>query len=416
MSGAAAVRAASGQTGAGTASASSAVRKVSLSAGKIKVKTVTVKEGGRIRLQVLYKGKDVSAGNLYFRSARPKIVSVSKRGYVTAKKAGTARITVRGRKNGGLRAVLKVRVKALVTVVKKVKDTAGTSSLGDAEETALAAAAAAGQTSIGESAAAQIRALLKITTPHTHIWKKVVLKDRTGPDYPAVRCTVCGLERWTEKAEEPGAEETAEAEETAGAAEDTEAAAGVQEEGGTIFMIGDSYGIRTDARGHYTWPYQVAKGLGLKEGQALIACHGGYGFGIGKNFIHLLRLVRRSQKVRAVLVVGGVGNDRNRTKEDIKEGIQAFAKEVKRRFPNAKVYYAASNTHVSNPSWLLKVNRHRAWYAEACRENGWTYLSGCEKVLAGHEEYFVSDGHHPNAEGQEVLGRALVKKLKAAGI
>lgn len=412
----------------GTVRAASVPRTVSVTiSAKGTAKSASVKEGDRVRLSVRYKGKAVRVKTLRFLTSKKKTAGVTARGVIKANRAGSVKITIRSRKNKKLRAVLRLKVKPLRTKLSPVKASAG--SAGKDLGAAGTAARLSGKEAVGTGTASRIAELVKITTPHAHEWKKVRLKDPAAPEYPADRCAVCGLERWTDRTEVTEENAAAAGGETAGgtAAEaaggasivlDADKAASKTEAAGSgkIFMIGDSYGARTNKRGHFTWPYQVAKGLGLTEGQALIACRGGYGFGVGRNFLHLLRLAKKDPEVKLILVVGGTGNDRKQSKAEIVGGMRAFSEEARRRFPNALIAYASPNTHVSNASWLERLKKRRPWYIEACRENGWIYLSGCEKILAGHKEYFVKDGHHPNAEGQVVLGRALLKKLKKAGV
>ena len=365
-------------------------------------KTVTVDPGTVIRIKAKQGKKKIAAAKLKITSSKKAVAKVSSTGQVTAKKQGTAVIRIK-RKGKKTKAALKV-------IVKKRTYTANAASedpselLPDTSEVSAATESAmpSGYLHYGPVSTGQM--------PHQHIWYPVVLSDPEAPAYPADRCSVCGLERWTftessESSDDP---------ESSGSSGGTAASSAAGTFKGRIVMIGDSSGARSSNwGGNYTWPYQVAKGLGLTEGQAWIACKGGYGFAVSGSFTNLLRLVDPDPDVTHVLVVGGIGNDQYQSKDAIKIGCKVFALEVKTRFPKAKVIYAAPNTHISNESWLEKLAEHRPWYIEACKENGWIYLSGCEKILAGRTELFRADGHPPNEEGEVVLGEALTKKLRA---
>ncbi len=93
-------------------------------AGKVKVYNITVKKAPKKIVKVtpakktLKKGKKVtlkvtlpkgSAGKVTFKSNKPKVAAVTSKGVVTAKKKGTAKITVKTYNNKKKTVTIKVK-------------------------------------------------------------------------------------------------------------------------------------------------------------------------------------------------------------------------------------------------------------------------------------------------------------------
>ncbi len=89
------------------------VKVSSVKVTNVKKKKVTLKKGQSLKLKVKVKVKPNKAKykKVTFRSANKKIVTVSKKGKLKAKKAGTTKVTVRSKKNKKKKVVIKVTVK-----------------------------------------------------------------------------------------------------------------------------------------------------------------------------------------------------------------------------------------------------------------------------------------------------------------
>lgn len=109
--------------GAGVeADAAAKVKKVAVTADAISKKTVTIAKGKKKQLTVKINGKAIkvkkNSKNVTFKSSNSKIASVSKKGLVSAKKTGTAKVTITSKKNKKKKVTIKVKV--VKTAVKKV--------------------------------------------------------------------------------------------------------------------------------------------------------------------------------------------------------------------------------------------------------------------------------------------------------
>lgn len=96
---------------AGSTEASAATKSVkSVSVSNLPAKTLTLKKGKSKQLKIKVSVKGKASKRVTFSSGKPKIVKVSKKGKVTAKKKGKATITVKSKFNKRKKACIKVTV------------------------------------------------------------------------------------------------------------------------------------------------------------------------------------------------------------------------------------------------------------------------------------------------------------------
>ena len=99
-----------------TAGAASQAKKVkSISVVKPEISRLSLKKGSKYRLKTEILPKTAKNKKVTYRSSKPSVVSVSSRGILSAKKAGTAKVTVRA--TDGSKKMAGIQVK----VVKKLK-------------------------------------------------------------------------------------------------------------------------------------------------------------------------------------------------------------------------------------------------------------------------------------------------------
>ncbi len=89
-------------------------------AKKATAKTVKITKGGRIQIVSSDGTSSIAKDKLKYSSNKTSIATVSKKGVITTKKAGTAKISI-STKNGKLKAVLTVKVTNSKVAVKSVK-------------------------------------------------------------------------------------------------------------------------------------------------------------------------------------------------------------------------------------------------------------------------------------------------------
>ena len=106
-----------------------AVPQAAFAASKKKVKSVsftnvgtylTLKKGQKKTLKVSVKPKKANNKKVKFKSSRPSVVSVSKKGVIKAKRKGTAYITVTARDGSKKRDRVKVTVGTKVSSVREI--------------------------------------------------------------------------------------------------------------------------------------------------------------------------------------------------------------------------------------------------------------------------------------------------------
>ena len=184
-----------------------------------------------------------------------------------------------------------------------------------------------------------------------------------------------------------------------------------------VVMLGDSYCTHPYSR-NSRLAARLRKELGLGKKNFRASVRGGTSFyrekGTKGTFVRLLRGLRKDRAVTTVLIIGGVGNDRNHTASQIRNGAGKLHRKLKKLYPNAQICYAAPNWHIRSISWRKKVIINKQVMQKICRYYGWRYLSGCEKVMYGHSEYFEADSHHPNAKGVKEIAKAIARDLNPA--
>lgn len=181
-------------------------------------------------------------------------------------------------------------------------------------------------------------------------------------------------------------------------------------------MIGDSNAC-VGLTGHansVSWPELMTRELGLSQSQVTYLRAGGYGFaGLYGKFISLLKTVKADSKVTDILIVGGAGNDIRHTQTEIASAYNAFVKEAKRRFPNARIMHAVPSWHLTSTAYQNGVIKNIPLYQRLAKANGVIYISGLEKVLRGKKAYFYSDNLHWNLKGEQAVVAVLAPKVKA---
>lgn len=108
-----------------TAGAAPQAKKVkSISVVKPEISRLSMKKGSKYRLKTEILPKAAKNKKVTYRSSKPSIVSVSSRGILSAKKAGTARVTVRA--TDGSKKMARIQVKVLKKLKKVSKVTLNT--------------------------------------------------------------------------------------------------------------------------------------------------------------------------------------------------------------------------------------------------------------------------------------------------
>ena len=195
-------------------------------------------------------------------------------------------------------------------------------------------------------------------------------------------------------------------------------------------FIGDSYA--ENGRPNHTIPILTAKAAGLSRSHYSIqCCHGGQGligWKEGKAFSTRLINQRKDIKVTKVIVIGGINNDGEHSKETLQAAAIDFFKLVREKYPKAKIYYTIPNwyanyngspRHSKERAEKFKINRERItlrlkWYREFCRENNIIFLAKSTNALhqKNNTKFFVKDGHHPSIKGRRKVAKLLAKELR----
>ena len=159
-----------------------------------------------------------------------------------------------------------------------------------------------------------------------------------------------------------------------------------------------------------------------KGGSFMASCHGGFGIGEPeRNFHTLLMELPASDDVTDVLFFGGIRNDFMCTKSSVMSAFRRLIIAAKKRYPNARIMYAAGNWQANKSKAYSKaqikacqkqLRQRLKWYKEACKKNGVYYLS-IEKTLRkrNNRKFFAEDGHHPSTKGKKLLSQALAKAI-----
>ncbi len=96
----------------------------SISVVKPEISRLSMKKGSKYRLKTEILPKAAKNKKVIYRSGKPSVVSVSSQGVMTAKKAGTARVTVRA--TDGSKKMARIQVKVLKKLKKVSKVTLNT--------------------------------------------------------------------------------------------------------------------------------------------------------------------------------------------------------------------------------------------------------------------------------------------------
>lgn len=184
-----------------------------------------------------------------------------------------------------------------------------------------------------------------------------------------------------------------------------------------LVMIGDSYSALVPNRDvTYPWPEQVRDAWGLSDEDYSIYRHGGFGFGTpGGHFVDLLADASQDPAVTHVIVLGGAGNDRMLPKKEALKWYRATFDRLRELYPNAILMHTVTSWDLKDADYQGKMLERIPWYEEAAAQMDVVFLQECVTVLRGHPEYFLSDGRHPNQDGQEAIGAAIIEALRATG-
>lgn len=183
-----------------------------------------------------------------------------------------------------------------------------------------------------------------------------------------------------------------------------------------IIMIGDSYGVQnTDGDiTKFYWEY-IRDNLGMIQNNNFYSSfQSGAGFGDGEFLSQLQALVIQSPETITDIIVCGGWNDSDLTQSygtDAKfyAGITDFDNYARAHFPNATISVA----HISwgeptkHSSVFTQMSLSIARYQDACGQKGWRNLTNTKYILHCYAKIWQSDGAHPNATGQKLLGERL---------
>ncbi len=186
-------------------------------------------------------------------------------------------------------------------------------------------------------------------------------------------------------------------------------------------FIGDSYGSGyTEYDGVLTaWTTYLPTYLGLEEEDYYAMAVPGAGFvngnRCGRDFLCQLEYVTEQEvrfeeknEITDIVVLGGY-NDQTYTAEEIGAAISDFCAYAKANYPNATVRVGAVgwSTKEENKNQILK-NSIPAY--KSVINYGGAYLYNTE-FLGRCQENFVSDGIHPNQNGQIQISRGVAEAL-----
>lgn len=183
----------------------------------------------------------------------------------------------------------------------------------------------------------------------------------------------------------------------------------------TIF-IGDSYGA-SSMTNNWVANYCTNNGLTLNT-DAFNYCTGSAGFydiGGGDNtYLHQIQNIDETinkNNVKKIIVAGG-WNDRTKNKTQLETAVATFASYVKTNFPNAKLYVGMIANYGEIDPVVSTIN-YRQWLFnqillgyQTINKYGGHYLNGVEEVMHIYN-FFDTDNVHPNADGVDMLARAI---------
>lgn len=185
-------------------------------------------------------------------------------------------------------------------------------------------------------------------------------------------------------------------------------------------LIGDSYALDRRPDIDITgWGVPLREMLELSDSDCYIIQDNGGGFiangslGTFENAITNANITDKNT-IKRIVVCGGL-NDKESTKDTIKNAIISFITYCKTNFPNANVYLGmigwVSNDY-PNDGQLTRykcVNNVLSAFQESS-EYGAIYLNGVENVMHDYSEYY--DSSHPNQVLCERLAYYIYQSLK----
>lgn len=187
---------------------------------------------------------------------------------------------------------------------------------------------------------------------------------------------------------------------------------------GQIVYIGDSYLAGWTPDGDVTSWGQRLKNIMNKPNDKIFAV-GGAGFCNtvgGENFRTLVDTAAAdpdvdNDKVTLVLFGGG-WNDKGYSTADLVTAMQDASNKVRNNFPNAVALFAymAWDRNSGNFTTYNKLYLP-ARYANAIKQTNIGWIENIYKCLQAPENYFSSDGTHPNNEGQKAIANAIYSAL-----
>lgn len=188
-----------------------------------------------------------------------------------------------------------------------------------------------------------------------------------------------------------------------------------------IIYIGDSYAEGYTPDGSVApWTTYCNSVLGSSLGEFYISALGGAGF-LGDQygratFLSLLKklegTISDKESITDILVAGCV-NDLNGNASTIPTYLEAFSTYAKATYPKAKLWIAP----VGRTTRVSDINKLKTFltYWSASVIYGFNYINRSNLILH-FENYFSSDGLHPNASGQRAIGSYLGTALLGGGI
>ena len=190
---------------------------------------------------------------------------------------------------------------------------------------------------------------------------------------------------------------------------------------GKWVFIGDSYCMTKPAP---LLPDLIADKLRISKSNRITACQAGYGFARkNRTYSSIVEKLKASRAVTNVLIFGGIYNDSGNTKSSIEAGFRKTVTLLRKKFPRAKIWYAAGNWHAN---WFGRTNRTAAisyqqkilaripWYQSFCRLYNVTFLKDVQYTLRtyANDGYFITDGHHPSTAGKTKLASAIAAAIR----
>lgn len=178
-------------------------------------------------------------------------------------------------------------------------------------------------------------------------------------------------------------------------------------------IMGDSYAVMPKSNKSKNWPDLLRKYLKLTRPQAKLIKKPGYGIARkGATYYSLLKKMRNSQNVRYIVIQSGPANDRHMSKKQIRKALKRTAKLIRKKYPNAKVYYCNPNWNDKSKKTRKFLKARKKWYKAYAKKYGWRYMSSVQNIYVGDHKWCVKDKHHPNARGARMLARAIYKVVK----